>query len=268
HLNSNRVTLYPFKTGALRPSSSASPAAPGTAGSVDSFRAQGTFEQRQRRQLETGLGVLADETGGRLMTTDDQMQALARRLATRYSLAYAPPETRGSEMRITVDVDAGVAGAQVRHRRSFLDKTPDQRLAELVDGALFLGLVENSLGLRLGAGELRSAGGDWRLPLRIQVPVESLTFDPGSAVPTAELSVRVVARNLESGALETIDRSFRVKQPEGQVASGARAQLPIDLDLTAGPTSIAVGARDGASGVASVVSTALRVGEVQGAGGP
>ncbi|MEO1086628.1 MAG: VWA domain-containing protein, partial [Acidobacteriota bacterium] len=110
HLNSNRVTLYPFKTGALRPSSSASASAPGTAGSVDSFRAQGTFEQRQRRQLESGLGVLADETGGRLMTTDDQLQALARRLATRYSLAYPPPETRGTEVRITVDVDAG-AGA-------------------------------------------------------------------------------------------------------------------------------------------------------------
>ncbi|MEM1180855.1 MAG: VWA domain-containing protein, partial [Acidobacteriota bacterium] len=62
HLNSNRVTLYPFKTGALRPSTASSASARGEAGAVDSFRAQGTFEQRQRNQLESGLGVLADET--------------------------------------------------------------------------------------------------------------------------------------------------------------------------------------------------------------
>lgn len=263
HANANRVTIYALQTNGLRPSflSSAEQA------SVD-FLGANPFNSAIREAERDGMAVLADETGGRAIFNRNQfggeLEQIANEMGSYYSLAYRPPHggDRG-EHQIRVRVRG--RNLRVRHRRGYRDKSSDQRMSEQLDGALYLGLVENPLGVRLGAGRVRAAGGDKRrLPLHVMVPAARVAFLPFEDKEMARIRVEVASRHAPTSKVVRDEKTFLVEAPPDRETR--TLDLVFNIDIPDGLNMVAVGVRDDATLETAFVSTTLAVGEGDGSG--
>ncbi|MEM7583561.1 MAG: hypothetical protein AAF560_09300, partial [Acidobacteriota bacterium] len=156
-------------------------------------------------------------------------------------------------------IEVRVPGKKVttRYRRGYLAKDADRWMTERLEGALNLGLVENPLGIGLGAGELRTAdGGNPIFPLHIFLSVAELGFLDRGQGEVAEIAVEVLARHLGSEILATTQRRLRVRRPE---SGEPRTGFALDIELVPGDHTIAVGVRDDLSQRSSFVSTTVNV---------
>lgn len=257
HANANRVTIYALQTNGLRPSflSSAEQA------SVD-FLGANPFNSAIREAERDGMAVLSDETGGRAIFNRNQfggeLEQIASEMASYYSLAYRPPHggDRG-EHQIRVQVRG--RNLQVRHRRGYRDKSADQRMSEQLDGALYLGLVENPLGVRLGAGRVRAAGGGKRrLPLHVMVPAARVAFLPLEDREMAQIRVEVASRHAETSRVVRDEKTFQVETPPDR--DTRLLDLVFNIDIPDGLNMVAVAVRDDATRETAFVSTTLAVG--------
>ena len=260
HLNTNQVTVHALHASGLRVAESTTAGARTFAGGSRTTRMASTYETAHRTSQRRGMGVLADETGGRLVVNRNDFEAelgrIAREMGSYYSLAYEPPRERApGEHRI--DVKLRDPSLEARYRRGYRAKEGEERLREQLEGALYLGLTSNPLEVRLGAGEIRPQGGRFVLPLHLIVPVERLAFLEGAGGAAAELRLQVLARNAASPRAEWKQQSFRVLRP---AQGGGAARLAVELELDAGTNVVAVALRDEGSRTVSLVSTTLQVG--------
>lgn len=263
HANANRVTIYALQTNGLRTSflSTAEQA------SVD-FLGANPFNSSIREAERDGMAVLADETGGRAVFNRNQfggeLEQIANEMASYYSLAYRPPHGGdGGEHQIRVRVRG--RNLQVRHRRGYRDKDSNQRMSERLDGALYLGLVENPLGVRLGAGRVRAAGGDRRrLPLHVMVPAARIAFLPFEDREMAQIRVEVASRHAPTSKVVRDEKTFLVEAPPDRETR--LLDLVFHLEIPDGLNLVAVGVRDDATRETAFVSTTLAVGEGAGSG--
>lgn len=258
HANANRVTIYSLQTNGLR-SSFLSLA---EQSSID-FQGANPFNSSVREVERGGMAVLADETGGRAIFNrnqfDGELEQIANEMASYYSLAYRPPHggDRG-EHQIRVRVRG--RNLQVRHRRGYRDKSSDQRMSEQLDGALYLGLVENRLGVRLGAGRVRAAGGGKRrLPLHVMVPAARVAFLPFEDKEMAQIRVEVASRHAQTSKVVRDEKTFLVEAPPDR--DTRTLDLVFNIDIPDGLNLVAVGVRDDATRETAFVSTTLAVGE-------
>ncbi len=263
HANSNRVTLYSLQATGLQ-STSAGDASAGRRARGEGIRSRSAFESRKRAAEREGLGMIAEETGGRAVFNQNEFGAALRRigqdLQSYYSLAYEPPAAGGAagqrDHRIELRVGDGTLVS--RYRRGYREKDRTRWLTERIEGALYLGIVSNPLEVRLGAGEEKTAAdGSLRLPLYVMVPAERLAFLPRDGAFVTEVTVRILVRSFGTGALAMRDESFRVK---GSPGATGWVSLPVELELGPGAHLAAVGVLDGGTGEASFVSTTLQVG--------
>jgi hypothetical protein len=207
------------------------------------------------------MSVLAAETGGRTIFNrnefDAELAAIAREMSAYYSLAYAPAhggDQREHEIRVRVENDQ----LRVRHRRGYRDKSADVQMTERLQGAVYLGLVENPLDVRLAMGTVRRAEEKrLALPLRVVVPASRLAFLPAGDGVAAQVSVQVSTRNTvdQKGIFD--HRAYRINW---QTAADQEAVvLAIDLEVPPGVHLVAVGVRDDATRETSFVSTTVEV---------
>ena len=205
--------------------------------------------------------MLAEETGGRAVLNQNDYERAFDEVGTEmlnfYSLAYQPPAGEPKpEHAIKVRVEK--PGLVARYRQGYMQKSDMKRFAESMQGALYLGLVDNPLEARLGAGEFQSAGDGPRiLPLQIVLPVELVSFVPEGDDLMAGILVRVLTRNLESGLVGQAEKEFKIKHDPG--GGGEWMQLPVDLEIESGSQLLVVGVLDRESGVTSLVSTTVEV---------
>ncbi|HVS12374.1 MAG TPA: VWA domain-containing protein [Thermoanaerobaculia bacterium] len=256
HANANRVTIYAMQPLGLRTLSLGS----AQTGSFD-FRALNRITGLVRENERDGLALLASETGGRAVFNRGNLQTalegIARELQSYYSLAYEPRHGGDrAEHRIAVDVPG--SRLQVRHRRGYRDKSPDQRMTENLLGALHLGLVANPLEARLGQGAIRAAGGKrYTIPLHVLVSPDRVAFLPGPEGEYARLTVKVMARNADDPAVAFRQQRYLVEKPG---ADGPELlDLTVDLEVPQGVNVIAVALRDEATQETSYVSTTLEI---------
>ncbi len=260
HANANRVTIYALQATGLR-SSRGESASAGSRARGGVSRGAGTFDRSRRNSDRRGLELIARETGGRVVLNQnefgDELDRIAREMGTYYSLAYEPP-AGGDVLDHRIEVRVSDGSLNARYRRGYLEKSASRWLLERIEGALNLGISDNPLEVRLGAGELSSGGeGSFRLPLHVMVPVERLAFMPRQEGASAEIVVRVLARNTSTRALVMFDKTFVVPGSPG--ATGF-ADLTIVLELPEGTHLTAVGVQDTTSREASFVSTTLQIG--------
>ncbi len=258
HANANRVTIYSLQTSGLRAGFLSAAEQP----SVD-FLGANPFNSSIREAERDGMAVLADETGGRAIFNRNQfggeLAQIVDEMASYYSLAYRPPHggDRG-EHQIRVRVRG--RNLQVRHRRGYRDKNSDLRLSEQLDGALYLGLVENPLGVRLGAGRVRAAvGGKRRLPLHVMVPAARVAFLPVQDKEMAQIRVLVASRHAATSKVVRDEKTFQVEAPPDRETR--LLDLVFHVDIPEGLNMVAVGVRDDATRETAFVSTTLAVGE-------
>jgi VWFA-related protein len=254
HAAANRVTFYPVQGGGLQVSSRGSARETGVrAGRI------ATFDASRRAGDQSGLIMLAEETGGRAaLNQNDYAQAfqeLGTEMISFYSLAYQPPAgNEGPEHKIEVRMRD--SALEPRYRRGIVQKSVDQRFSESLQGALYLGLVDNPLNARLRAGEYRTtAEGNVVIPLQVLLPVDLVSFSLSGDQLIAGVLVRVLSRDLESGQMTKTDKSFQVRHQPG--SEGEWVQLPVELQLEPGQHLLAIGVLDQQSGVTTLVSTSV-----------
>ena len=258
HANSNRVTIYALQTEGLDFSFTGGAEQRSTLG----FRGSIALDSAKRVSEREGMTILASETGGRTIFNRnefaDDLSAIAREMSGYYSLAYEP--THGGDQREhEIKVRLKTKGLKARHRRGYRDKSPDARMTERLQAAVHLGLVDNPLGVRLGAGAVQPAGAKNRLtvPLHILVPADSVLFLPSEDGVVAQLSVQVSTRNTVDRKGLFDHRAYRVnwKTEADQELIG----VVMDLEIPPGVHLVAVGVRDDATRDMSVVSTTLEI---------
>jgi hypothetical protein len=208
------------------------------------------------------MTILAGETGGRTVFNrnafDAELAAIAREMSAYYSLAYEPTHG-GDRGEHEIQVRLKSKGLKARHRRGYRDKDQDSRMTERLQAAIYLGLVDNPLGVRLGAGNV--SGEDEKLltlPLHILVPADKVVFLPTDEGVVAQLSVQVSTRNTvdQKGLFD--HRAYRINwKTESDQETIA---LAIDLEVPPGVHLVAVGVRDDSTQQSSFVSTTLQLG--------
>jgi VWFA-related protein len=264
HANTNRVTVYSLQTSGLRALETGDASGGRQARGGSGARARGAFEASKRAGDREGLGLLAAQTGGRAVFNQNDLGPELARIGSDlqhyYSLAYQLPagDTGTSRRDHTIEVKVADGSLTPRYRRGYLEKSQEQRLSERLEGALNLGLTDNPLAVRLGAGAVEEpAPGRYRLPLHVMVPVERLAFLPRQDSFYAEVQVRILTRAVDSNELVTQDKAFRV---QGSPEATGFADLAVTLELAAGAHVTAIGVQDTNSRAASFVSTTLQVG--------
>ncbi|HEV8628731.1 MAG TPA: VWA domain-containing protein, partial [Thermoanaerobaculia bacterium] len=259
HLNTNQVTIYALQASGLRVADSGTAGSRGAAGGALGARVTSAFESAQRTGERRGMGVLADETGGRLVFNQNdfgsELQTIGREAQTYYSLGYRPPNG-GAAGEHRIEVALKDRSLTARYRRGYREKDGEQRLRELLEGALYLGITVNPLDVRLGAGEVRPRGERHVLPLHIFVPVEGLSFLGAPDAAAAELHVQVLARNAGNPREAWVVKAFRIRRPAG---AAGKADLAVEVELDPGTNVVAVGLRDEASRATSLVSTTVEI---------
>ena len=258
HANANRVTIYALQTEGLDYSFTQGAEQRSSPG----YRASIAFDSAKRVGEREGMSILASETGGRTIFNRNEFGAeltqIAREMSSYYSLAYEPPHG-GDQREHEIEVRLKQKGLNARHRRGYRDKSPDVQMTERLEAAIYLGLVDNPLGVRLGAGTVRPAGEkDWlTVPLHILVPAESVVFLPTETGVVAQLSVQVSTRNTvdQKGLFD--HRAYRINWKTE--ADQELVSVALDLEVPPGVHLVAVGVRDDASRQMSFVSTTLEI---------
>ena len=256
HANANRVTIYSLQAGGL-------------GGSFIGAPSQQAFDSQGVRELDTavrinerdGLSNLAAETGGRAIFNrndfDTELTQIAREMESYYSLAYEPPHG-GDGLEHEIEVRVRDRRLRLRHRKGYRDKEPDVRMTERLEGAVYLGLVDNPMGVRLGAGDVRAAGkGRVILPLHVILPAASVAFLPEDGWVVAHLSVQVATRDTRNDKGIFEHSAFRVRR--STATDRELVSVMMELNLPAGVHLVAVGLRDDATRQSSFVATTLQL---------
>ena len=257
HANANRVTIYTLQGSGL----TASATGGAEQASMD-FRGAAAFDTALRNNERDGMSMLAVETGGRTVFNRNdfgaELDTIAAEMSSYYSLAYEPIHG-GDRGEHEIKVRLKSKSLEARHRRGYRDKSSNERMTERLEAAVYLGLVENPLGVRLVAGTLRAKedGKLLSLPLHVLVPTEKIAFLPTESESFAQLSLQLSTRNTKTQKGTFEQKLYRVPKPadEAQDVVG----LVMDLEVPEGVHLVAIGLRDDATLESSFVSTTLEL---------
>ena len=265
HANANRVTFYGLDAAGLR---SATPDI-----SFDNpSRAPSTRNVSLRlMNAQSGLHLLAHETGGKALINANDLSILlddmSGQLSASYSLGFVPEQRRLGQVRqISVQLAPGAdKGRRIEYRRTYRDKTLDERLAERLLSIAYLGNSENPLEAMLDFGATKLLEKKTHeLTVGVSVPVESVVTLPGkdgaSPSATTQLRLWMVAVEDEKGARTTVrQKTISVGGETGVPAVDGNYRVEVAMNLPEGGFQVAVGVRDETTGVTSLIRQPVTV---------
>ena len=219
----------------------------------------------------SGLHLLADETGGKALINANDLSILlddmTEELAASYSLGFGSEERKPGRVRqISVQLAPGAdRGRRIEYRRTYRDKSLDERLAERLLSVAYLGNSENTLGASIDFGNTTLLEKKvHEFTIGISVPSESIIALPGKDGPaqtvSAELRLWLVAVEDEKGARTTVrQKTVAVGGETGVVAVNGNYRVEVEMNLPVGDYKVAVGIRDETTGVLSLVREPVTV---------
>ncbi len=217
----------------------------------------------ERANVQSPLFLLADQTGGTAVLNANRFEApldrVAADVATHYSLGFAP--AHGGDGRLHhLEVEVPGRGYEVRFRKEYRDKPVDERVAESMLGTLLFGTEVNPLAVKVSLGAVgRAEGGGRSARVRVEVPLSSITLEPGAGFSVGQLRLVLTAGD-GAGHWGPIKQKLApVKVEEGEAIGEGNRVFEVAIDLPAGPTEVAVGVRDEISGTGSYVRRRLEV---------
>lgn len=258
HAAANRITFYTLQSVGLRSASTLTGADQRTLANTTA-RAMAQFDSDARILQREGLSLLASETGGRAIFNrgrfDDELEKVAEDMKGHYSLAYVPRHG-GDGLEHRIKVKLSDRKLNVRHRPGYRDKNAQERMAERLDGTLYLNLMANPLELRLGVGTIQPVTkSKHKVPLYIRFPADKLTFLPTAKGEQARLMVQIKAQDERRRVTAALNKSFTLDRPP----KGQDVSVQLELELIEGIHVVAVGARDEATLETSYVSTGMQI---------
>jgi len=189
--------------------------------------------------------TLADGTGGRVLANgaglSSEVETALGDLGSAYSLAFAV-DHGGDGALHPVEVKLERSGARVRHRRAYLDKGADERMADRSLAALWLGEASNPLGASLSLGtQLEQPDGSWVVPVVVTLPLRGLVLLPEGEVHVGSVSAWFSARDdrglLSRPAKQTF--TFRVANERLLTVLSQSVSYPVQFLMKPGAKRVA-----------------------------
>ena len=261
HANANRVTFYALDAAGLRD-------AIGDI-SVDNPALAPRFENTSlfATNAQSGLHIVSTETGGKALVNANDLAVLfddvSSHLSASYSLGFQITPGKSGEIR---QVSARLArhaarNRRIDYRRSYREKSLDERLAERLLSVAYLGATENPLmaGIRSGTTEPKEDSLH-ELTVAVIVPAEAIFSLPFRGEEVGQLRVWLMAVAKETGARTTVrQKSLLVGGTTGTAPINDSYHFEVGMNLPAGTYQIAVGVRDETTGVTSLIRESVAV---------
>ena len=150
----------------------------------------------------------------------------------------------GREHLLRVEVEG--RGLEVRHPKSFLDKSFEQRLGERMLSTLMFGGEINPLGVEVGIGEAEPAAeGKMAVPVRIRVPLERLSLVRASGGASGQLRLVLATRDA-SGEWTEVRQKVVAVDAEGVNPEDPTGEsvFEVTVEVLPGEATVAVGVHD------------------------
>jgi VWFA-related protein len=261
HANANRVTFYGVDAAGLR-------AATGNL-SLSNPQFSPSFDNLGLRTMnaQSGLHIVGSETGGKALVNANDLAILledvGQQLSVSYSLGVMAPDRRPGEIRqVSVELARHAAkGRRIEYRRSYRDKSLDERLAERLLSVAYLGSPENPLEATVEFGEDRPLGDELHeLPVRVEVPVEAILALPFRGGETGRLRLWMLAVEPEYGVRTPVrQRELLVGGASDVGAVDGAYRFEVTMKLPEGDYQVAVGVRDETTGATSLLRASATV---------
>ena len=181
--------------------------------------------------------------------------------ASRFQLTDRRPK-QVRQVEVALARGAGT-GRRVTYRRSFRDKTLEERLAERLLSFAYLGEGENPLDASLDFAPSTPLGQKPHgLTVEVAVPDGSVTSLPrhDGGQENGRLRLWMVAVEEEKGFRSTVRQTgVRVGGADGVPAISGAYRFEVDITLPEGAYELAVGVRDETTGVMSLLRDAVTV---------
>lgn len=255
HANANRVTFYGLDAAGLR-------SAVGDI-AVDSPSLAPRFENTSlfATNAQSGLHIVSAETGGKALVNANDAAILfddvSSHLAASYSLGFVATSGKPGEIRqVSVALARHAAkNRRIDYRRSYREKSLDERLAERLLSVAYLGDTDNPLEASIHIETTEPQEQDvHELTVGVIVPAEAILSLPHRGGDTGGLRLWLMAVEKKTGARTTVrQKSLLVGGASGAASIDGAYRFKVVMDLTTGSYQIAVGVRDETTGVTSLV---------------
>jgi VWFA-related protein len=189
-----------------------------------------------RLDPHSGLGQLADQTGGLLVSnTNDFRRALARvdsDMRNYYMLSYVPsnPEFDGRYRNISVRVSR--PGLTVQHRKGYFAVRAPAGEPVLTYEAPALAVLDksavpNAFPVRAGALRFPEAARPGLTPIVVEFPTAGITFQPSpdKTLYTSDVTVLVRFRDVDGQVLEKLSQRYELQGPIDQMDRATQGEL-------------------------------------------
>lgn len=256
--NANRVTFYTMQPTGLRTDFLSTAETRGGSFPTGTTMISGLMRESDR----SGMSFVAAETGGKAVFNKNSFAEdfvrIGQEMTAYYSLAYTPPHGGDQgDHQIKVRIK-GRDDLRVRHRRGYRDKGPEERLSDRLYTSLFLGLSENPLEARLGAGSMQQIDGKkLAVPFHILIPADRLAFMPQPTGSMAGVTVEVAAKKEEGAKIHRTRSRYEIHEPVDE--DEPLIDLVLSLELGEGRWVLAVAVRDEVTRETSYVSTSVEL---------
>jgi VWFA-related protein len=219
--------------------------------------------------MESAMDLLADQTGGASIRGTNDFAAGLRRLeadwTAYYSLGYESPESKAGSPR-SLKVTVHRKGAEVRTRRTVIERTPEQKVADAVLAGAHVPHTTNPLGASLQIGAAKKSGSVYLLPLVYKIPFERITLVAQGGRAKGAVLFTAVAATPDGKVSNVTTERAPLDIPESELASlaGKSFTYSATLKVRAGEQTLSTALTDEVSRLTSYVQPHVRVGDKTG----
>jgi VWFA-related protein len=218
---------------------------------------------------KSALGLLADETGGATIQGRNNLALALKSLeadwTAYYSLGYESPDAKPGKPR-SIKVSVRRAGARVRARRTVIERTPEEKVADAVLSGVHIPHTLNPLRARLSIGTPKRSGKMWLVPLEFKVPFDRITLVPQNGRAKGALLFTAVAATPDGRISPVTTERAPIDVPESELAtlSGKAFTYAATLRVRPGPQIFSTGLTDEVSRLTSYVQPHVLIGDKPG----
>jgi len=201
------------------------------------------------------LQVLAEMTGGLASINTNNFAGafknIMRDLDSYYSLGYRAGTERVDRQR-SLDVRVkGKRGYNVRSRQSFVEKSTFAEMSDRVIANLLYRSKANDLNVRVKINTPVPADDLFRVPVEIQIPMESLTLLPQGESYLGGFTIYVAVANKDGDMSDVAQKQQQIRVPQADMAKikGKYYTYVLDLLMERGVNRVSIGVVDDVSNV-------------------
>lgn len=243
--NANGITMYAIHAGGLAATMEGSTAENNR---PTSYSVTSTAVSNSTESLQT----IAEETGGLASVNTNNFakafQNIERDLESYYSLGYRSGTERVDRQR-SITVRVKNKNYVVRSRRSFVEKSTYAEMSDRVIANLLYKTKANDLHVVVKVGQPQASDELYKVPVEVQIPMESLTLLPQGEEYMGGFTLFVVVGNKDGDMSDVAQKSHQIRVPAADYAKikGKYYAYALDLMMEPGLNKISVGVVDDVS---------------------